>query len=223
MDMKEGDFLLIDYTGRIAETGEVFDLTDADTAKKEGIFDEKRKYEPVLVVIGAKMVIPGVEEQLKKMKPGEDREFKVAPDMAFGQRNLKLIRIIPLVKFIQKNINPVPGLFVEIDGREAKVQSVGGGRVRVDFNNPLAGKELKYWVKVVRVVKNPLEKAKALFRYYGQEAELKLTESKLVVKTEKKLDDFLKKLLKDAVLRWVKEIKEVEFGEGKISFGDRKV
>ena len=42
--MKKGDFIKIDYVGRVSLTGEIFDLTIEDIAKKEGIFDEKRKY-----------------------------------------------------------------------------------------------------------------------------------------------------------------------------------
>jgi hypothetical protein len=46
-------------------------------------------------------------------------------------------------------VTPVPGATFEVEGRIARIQSVSGGRVRVDLNHPLAGKELEYKVKVV--------------------------------------------------------------------------
>ena len=75
--MKEGDFVHIDYVGRLSATGEIFDLTDAELAKKEGIYSEKTRYGPALVIMGAHMVIPGIEKQLLQMKVGEGREFVV--------------------------------------------------------------------------------------------------------------------------------------------------
>ncbi|RLJ09464.1 MAG: peptidylprolyl isomerase, partial [Candidatus Aenigmatarchaeota archaeon] len=138
--IKEGSFVEIDYVGRVEGTNEIFDLTSEEVAKKEGIYNPKQKYGPVLVIIGANMIIPGVEEQLKNMKPGEEKEFVVEPKKAFGERNSKLVKVISLMEFKKEKIDPVPGMFITIDGLQAKVQSVSGGRVRVDFNHPLAGK-----------------------------------------------------------------------------------
>jgi FKBP-type peptidyl-prolyl cis-trans isomerase 2 len=41
--MKKGDFVRIDFVGRLAATGEIFDLTSEEIAKKEGVYDEKQK------------------------------------------------------------------------------------------------------------------------------------------------------------------------------------
>lgn len=209
--MKNGDFLLIEYVGRVSETGEIFDLTDKNIAKKEGIFDKKRKYKPALVILGADMIICGVEEQLRKMKLGESKEFEIPPEMAFGERNPKLIKIIPLTKFIRQNINPVPGMFVEVDNKTGKIQSVTGGRVRVDFNNPLAGKRLRYWVKVIKVIKEPLEKITAILEHYGYKAEISLSKDKKVIIKSKGIDKSKQNRLRTIILKWVKDVKGVEF------------
>ena len=50
--MKEGDWIKINYLGKAKATGEVFDLTRESDAKEAGIFDEKKKYGPVLVILG---------------------------------------------------------------------------------------------------------------------------------------------------------------------------
>ena len=209
--MHKGDFLRIEYVGRIAGTDEIFDLTDQELAKKEGIHDLKQKYGPVLVIMGSGMTVPGVEKQLEKMKPGEEREFDVSQEEGFGRREPRLIKILSLQKFYSQKINPVPGTFVNIDGRHARVQSVSGGRVRVDFNNPLAGKDLHYKVRVVGHVKGTTEMAQAMVRHYGLKAVTVFKEGELVIKTEHKLPEQFKQLLNREISKWIKDVKKISY------------
>ena len=143
----EHRFVKISYTGRIKD-GSVFDTTDKETAEKEKIFDEKRVYRPVPVVIGEKQVLPGLDEELKEMKAGEGKEVMLPPEKAYGQKDPNLIRLVPMKAFKQQNMMPIPGMVIELDGRPAKIQTVSGGRVRVDFNAELAGKTLEYKIKI---------------------------------------------------------------------------
>jgi hypothetical protein len=69
---------------------------------------------------------------------------------------------MPLSEFTKRDLQPFPGMVVEIDNQKAKVQSVNGGRVRVDFNHELAGQTLTYDFKVVKILKTPQEKLDAL-------------------------------------------------------------
>ncbi len=209
--MKQGDFVEIEFVGRIAATGEIFDLTSEETAKKEGIYDPKQKYGPALVIIGSRMTIPGMEKELLRMKPGEQREFTVTPQEGFGFRNPGLVKIISIANFARQKINPVPGMFVTIDNRQARVQSVSGGRVRVDFNNPLAGKELVYSVKIVRQITAAKEKVTSLLKYYGLDFQAEMEKDKLILTSEKPLPEPLQKMLRENITKWIKEIKAVEF------------
>ena len=209
--MKEGDFVEIDYVGKLAATNEIFDLTDEALAKKEGIHNEKRQYGPALVIMGGHMVIPGVEKQLEKMKLGEEREFSVESADGFGMRDPKLVIIVSKAKFLKENINPIPGTFIDIDGRQAKIQSVSGGRVRIDLNNPLAGKELKYKVKIVKQLKEPFDKVDSLIKYYKIKCDIELKDGVLTVKKEKSMNDIVMKMVEEPVKKWIKEIKKVEF------------
>ena len=71
----------------------------------------------------------------------------------------------------------MPGLVVELNGRQARIQSVSGGRVRIDFNHPLAGKDLDYELKIEREILQPKEQIEALYKKYFSmvpEAEKKL-------------------------------------------------
>jgi FKBP-type peptidyl-prolyl cis-trans isomerase 2 len=213
--MKKGDFVKIEFIGRIESTGDIFDLTSADLAKEKNIYNKNYKYQPTLVVIGAKMVIPGVEKKLEKMKPGDEKEFTVKPDDAFGKRDTRLVKIVSVSHFLKKNINPVPGMFVEVDGGQAKVQSVSGGRVRIDFNHPLAGKELLYKLKITEEVKKPLEKAKELLDHYNVEGEATLEKGKLTVKPFKQTVPHYRTFVDETIRKWIKEITKVEFLETK--------
>jgi FKBP-type peptidyl-prolyl cis-trans isomerase 2 len=209
--MNKGDFVEIDYVGRVKATNEIFDLTREDDAKKENLHNPKQTYKPLLVILGSGMTIKGVEKQLESMNVGEQKEFDVGQDEGFGRRNPNMIKIVSMAKFIENKMNPVPGTFVEIDGMQAKIQSISGGRVRVDFNSPLAGKELHYDLKVVRKIEDPLEKLKAMLDYYHiKYTDCTLTEGKAVIKWEKDVEIF-KKLVKKSVDEWIKEIKDVVF------------
>jgi FKBP-type peptidyl-prolyl cis-trans isomerase 2 len=209
--MKKGDFIKIDFVGRVVNTGEVFDLTEESEARKAGIHNPDRKYTPMLAIIGSGMLVPGVESELEKMKVGEGKEFNVSPDRGFGSRRMDNIRIISLAKFRENKINPIPGEFVEIDGRRARVQSVSGGRIRVDFNHPLAGKELNYRVRIVKVIKDAKEKADSLLEHYGIECETELKESVLVITTKKPLHELVRKMIGEEFKKWIAEIKSLDF------------
>ncbi|MCX6695737.1 MAG: peptidylprolyl isomerase [Candidatus Altiarchaeota archaeon] len=141
------DFIKISYTGKVKD-GRVFDTTEEDVAKKENIFDSKRVYKPTPIVVGEGNVVAGLDEALKSLKVGDKKTVEVAPDKGFGQRDPGKVRLVPIKFFRDQNINPIPGMPVEIDGMPARIQTVAGGRVRVDFNNDLAGKNLVYHVEV---------------------------------------------------------------------------
>ena len=214
--MKEGEFIEIEYVGKVKLTNEIFDLTSEELAKKEKIFNPKHTYGPALVIVGSNMVIRGVMKEIENMNIGEEREFGVSPSEGFGMRSPKLIRILPISKFIENKINPVPGVYFEIDGMQAKVQSVSGGRVRVDFNNPLAGKELVYKVKILRRIEGNKNKVEKLLKYYRiGYSEVKMKESSLVIVSDKPVNPLAKKLITDMVTKWVKGIKKVDFKEKK--------
>ena len=71
-----------------------------------------------------------------------------------GDRDPKLIETISMAEFKKGDVNPTPGLPINFKGRAGTVVTVGAGRVRVDFNSPLAGKRLKYRFTVRRVAKD---------------------------------------------------------------------
>lgn len=146
-DNNEHRFLKISYTAKVKD-GEVFDTTDEEVAQQEGIYNERKLYGPFPVVVGEGQVVEGLDEALADMQVGDEQELELSPEKAYGERDSNLIRLVSKSVFRQQDINPVPGMVVELDGQYAKVQTVSGGRVRVDFNHELAGKTVVFDVKV---------------------------------------------------------------------------
>jgi FKBP-type peptidyl-prolyl cis-trans isomerase 2 len=215
--MQNGDFIEIEYTGRVKDTGEVFDITSAEEAKKLGVYNEKAKYGTAFVIIGNGMVVPGVEKQLLGMKTGDEKTFDIGPADGFGERNPDFIKIVSLSSFLEKKISPYPGLFVDINGIACKVQSVSGGRVRVDFNHPLAGKNLEYTVKILREITDKKYGIEKLLGSYRLEADAGVAEKVAKIKINGKKSETVEKFVSETVKKWVKGIEtvEVEFAEKK--------
>ena len=158
------------------------------------------------------MAMPGVEEKLKEMKPGEEKEFEVPSAKAFGPRNPKMIKIMSINSFYRQNMNPVPGAFVNIDGRDCKIKSVSGGRVMVDFNHPLAGKDLLYKARIVKKIVDIKEKADQLLDYYGLKCEsLNSEKGILAVKTDKPIPPAFQKIFEQNIKKWIPKIKKIKF------------
>ena len=157
-----GDFVRIEFTGKHKAGGAVFDTTDEKRAKEAGIHHEGAPYGPVLVVVGRGMMIKGLEDALEGMAVGEHKTVEVPPEKAYGLRNPALVRVMPLLEFRKRDINPYPGMVVDLDGAPALVRSVTSGRVMVDLNHSLAGEALVFDVKVAEKVDGLEKRAKAL-------------------------------------------------------------
>jgi len=185
--VKAGDFILLEMTGKAVETGDVFDTTDEELAKKEDIYDEDRTYGPRLVVVGESYVLKGLDDKLPGLKLGESAEVEIPPEDAFGVRNPDNVRTLPFRMLRSKGVNPVVGQQVEMDGRTAQVRSVGAGRVQLDYNHPLAGRKIVYEVKPTARHEGNEEKIRALIgrRFFGIDLNLfKITLLKKKVRIE---------------------------------------
>jgi peptidylprolyl isomerase len=162
MALQKGDFVLLDYTAKVKETGEVFDTTKEETAKKEHLYKEGEIYEPKLVVIGEGWVLKALDENLTTMEIGKTSSFDISPDKAFGERDPEKVRRVPLRHLTAKGINPALGMRVEYNDKAATVRAIGAGRVLLDFNLPLAGKTLVYEMTVQKKLETISEKIAAL-------------------------------------------------------------
>jgi len=162
MALQKGDFILMDYVAKVKETGEVFDTTIEEIAKKERLYKEGEIYEPKLVVVGEGWVLKALDESLTTMEVGKQATVEIPPEKAFGPRDPEKVRRVPLRQLTAKGITPTLGMRLEYDGKTATVRAIGAGRVLLDFNPPLAGKTLVYEVTVKKKLETREEKISAL-------------------------------------------------------------
>jgi peptidylprolyl isomerase len=139
--VKEGDTVKVHYTGKL-DNGDVFD----SSVNKN----------PLEFTTGKKNVIPGFEQAILGMSPGESKTIKVESDNAFGayQKDLHLE--------IEKNKLPAD-LKLEVGQQLQNTQTDGQKRVftitsisevsvMLDANHPLAGKDLTFEIELVGIV-----------------------------------------------------------------------
>ena len=162
MSLQKSDFILLDFVAKVKETGEVFDTTIEETAKKEHLYKEGDIYESKLVVIGEGWVIKALDESLPTMEVGKSSVVEITPDKAFGDRDPEKVRRVPLRQLLAKDITPTLGMRLEYGGKTATVRAIGAGRVLLDFNPPLAGKTLVYEATVKKKLETTEQKIGAL-------------------------------------------------------------
>jgi len=162
MQIEKGDFILVNYVGKVKETSDVFDTTIEDVAKKEKLYKEGEIYEPKLVVVGEGWVLKALDESLPNLEVGKMASVEVLPEKAFGNRDPEKVKMMPLRRLTAKGITPQLGMRVEIDGKLATARTIGAGRVQLDFNPPLAGKTLVYEVSIEKKIEKKAEKLATL-------------------------------------------------------------
>jgi len=164
MSLQKKDFIEIEFTGRLKDTGEIFDSNVKEELDKMHIYqghkdDHVHETKPLLYCLGEGMFLAGVDEYLIGKEIGK-YVVGLSSENAFGKRRKELIKMIPIKVFFQHKINPVQGAMLNFDGKMGKVLSVSGGRVLVDFNHPLAGKDVIYEVNVKKIIQDINEKIK---------------------------------------------------------------
>jgi len=141
------DFIEAEYTGRFLD-GTVFDTTSKETAQKNNIFSPKMKYGPAIICVGEKQLIEGLDNALLNKETSKEYTIHLTPEQAFGKKDFKKIKLVPLTEFQKQKINPQPGIQIDIDGEIGTIIRSSGGRILVNFNHPFAGKEVIYEIKI---------------------------------------------------------------------------
>ncbi len=200
--MQQNDFIRISYVGKIKESGQEFD-----------------KGELVPVIVGANYVIPGMEDALKEMNLNEKKTFDVQPEKAFGGRDPKLVKIVPESEFKRHNTRPYPGMVLNADNAIGKVLSVSSGRVKVDFNHPLAGKVLTYEVEVKEKVDSKEDKINMIIDFFTKigkdKAAIKIDGDTTEITLPPVVPGVIKKKISDDIIKYVgpKTVKFLEVFE----------
>ena len=200
-NLKQGDFIELEYTGYFKGTDIAFDSSISKDQKT------------VVLCLGSNSLLKGLEEKLIDKETKEECTIELSSEEAFGKKDPRLIKIMQSKVFIKKNVNPIPGLQVNIDGAIATIRSISGGRCVVDFNHPLAGRSLTYKVKILRVVKDLKEKVDGVinldfpfFKNYKLENDILIIS---LERLDKKLGDLVSKRFNEVI----PELKTINFEE----------
>lgn len=159
----KNDFIEIEFIGK--SNNQIFDTTNPKEARELGIKNPE-EIKPMIVSIGNQMILKGLDDELAGKEIEKKYSIHLSPEKAFGKRNPQIIRTYSLSSFIKNNIHPHPGMSLQLDNHVVRVLSVTGGRVTVDFNNPLAGKEVDYDFIIKRKIKDDKEKINALQDFF---------------------------------------------------------
>lgn len=133
------DNVVVSLDYKLTVDGEVLDEAGADDALQ--------------FLQGHRNIIPGLESAIAGMKIGESKTVVVPPETGYGEVDKEAIDEIPASEF-PEGVNPEVGMELDVKDKEGnemygRVLSIQDDKVTMDFNHPLAGKELHFDVKIV--------------------------------------------------------------------------
>jgi FKBP-type peptidyl-prolyl cis-trans isomerase SlyD len=126
------------------------------TLKIDGeVIDSSEGHDPLEFLAGHSNIISGLESEMIGMKVGESKDVVVAPADGYGEYDDEAYLDVPKGQF-PKDMPVEEGLELTVrddagQARYARIESVEGETVRLNFNHPLAGDELHFNVRVVNL------------------------------------------------------------------------
>jgi len=139
-EAKNGDIVQVDYTGTL-ENGTVFDTSEGG--------------EPLNFTLGEGKMIPKFEEAVLGMKIGESKTFTIPASEAYGQYRDDLVLVVNR-EDLPTGLDPDVGQQLQMtlpDGGTSigTVTNATDTTITVDFNPPLAGKDLTFEIKLISI------------------------------------------------------------------------
>ena len=127
-----------------------YEVKEAGTT--EIVDSNKGSGEALEFIMGRGQVIPGLEEALTGMNQGESGDIMVPAEKAYGEYNAEALQTLPVEQF--EGVELKDGLTLYGQGEDGQtvqvtVRSFDEKEVNIDFNHPLAGKDLMFSVTVL--------------------------------------------------------------------------
>ena len=119
------------------------------------LVDSTEEGESLQFIQGYGSIIAGLEAAIEGMELGETREIRVPAEDAYGEYDPEQVVPIPISEFPDE-FDLEPGLELEMEDKDgdtvyARIVSVGRSRVKMDFNHPLAGKDLDFEIRILEL------------------------------------------------------------------------
>src|SRR2546428_14134589 len=119
MAVKPGDFLLVNFTLKVKESGETVDTTYDAVAKDTHLHREDSTYGPRFIILGEGQLPKGLEDSLVGVDIGKQTTDDLPPHKADGTRDHTKMRLLPARHYRRKGIDATPGAQTASDGRQA--------------------------------------------------------------------------------------------------------
>ena len=118
------------------------------------VVDSTFDKQPATFKVGDGSLLPGFEQALYGLKAGDKRSLPIGPEQGFGQGNPQNIQVMPRAQFADMELSE--GLLIIFnDAANAElpgvVKAFDANQVTIDFNHPLAGKDLTFDVEIIDV------------------------------------------------------------------------
>ena len=140
---QKGDKVKVEYVGTL-EDGTIFDSTE-------------KHQTPLEFVIGSGHIIQGFDNAVEGMKVGEEKQITLSPKEAYGEYNPELLKDIPKEVFPQdKTLQKGMVFMLNLPSGQqvpARISEIKDQEVTIDLNPPLAGKTLKFKIKLLAIAK----------------------------------------------------------------------
>ena len=117
------------------------------------LLDSSEGQGPLQFLTGYGNIIPGLENEMLGMKIGDNKNVVVQPADGYGEFDENAFMDVPRDQF-PKDLKLEEGAELTVrdnddNARMARVDAIDGDTVTLNFNHPLAGDELHFYVKVV--------------------------------------------------------------------------
>lgn len=137
-----GDTVKVNYTGRLVD-GTIFDTSAGKP--------------PLHFIIGKEEVIPGFDEAVIGMVPGEKKSIAISCDKGYGPYHEKLAEEVSR-DLLPNDLDLVVGGQLEVTREDGAIMhfhitELSDEAVKLDANHPLAGKELHFEIEMLEVKK----------------------------------------------------------------------
>jgi peptidylprolyl isomerase len=140
-----------------AEQGQTVRVHYTGTLEDQSEFDNSRtRGEPLEFTIGVRQVIPGFEDAVVGMSPGDSKVVNIPAAEAYGEHSQEMVG-----EFSRAEIGPEiqleEGLVLSAQGPDGQtlhfsVVSFTEEVVTLDGNHPLAGKDLTFDIELVEIL-----------------------------------------------------------------------
>ena len=146
-------------TNENSVVGIEYEVKEAGTTE---VVDSNKGGEPLEFVTGKGHIIPGLEEALVGMAAGDSKDVLVNAGKAYGELNPEAQQTLPVDQF--EGVELTEGMTLYGQGEDGQtvqvtVTSFDDKEVKVDFNHPLAGKDLMFSVVVLTAREATAEEA----------------------------------------------------------------